>query len=108
MRVQFSVTTGKDAGACRSFDLQKNEPLVVGRAEDCDFPLWDEAASRRHASIEWNGEGLFVVDLDSSNGTVVNGEPITRRALNWGENVRIGETEFRIETEGIQRRETVI
>ncbi|MEM7260635.1 MAG: sigma 54-interacting transcriptional regulator [Planctomycetota bacterium] len=108
MQIRFTVLRGKDAGQIRRFRLEPGQQIVIGRHEDCDFPLWDEAASRRHALLELNGAQLTLVDLGSSNGTFVNGEPADRLPLSGGERVRIGETEVRIETEGFQKRETVV
>src|ERR1700719_4136686 len=52
-----------------------NRTCVVGRSLVCDFVLGDEAISRRHFFLRVNDEGdLLVGDLDSMNGTFINGE----------------------------------
>ena len=47
--------------------------LVIGRASDCDIVLDDPRISRRHALIRHHSEADILVDLDSANGTVING-----------------------------------
>lgn len=73
------------------------DPIVVGR-EGADVLLEDPEVSRRHARLipVENGD-LVVEDLDSSNGTWVNGERVEgRRSLVEGDRVRFGETVWRI------------
>jgi pSer/pThr/pTyr-binding forkhead associated (FHA) protein len=74
-------------------------PITVGRAEDNTLALnGDEYASNHHARVETQRDGVWVHDLDSTNGTFVNGEQIRGRArLHEGDTLRIGETEMRLE-----------
>jgi hypothetical protein len=65
---------------------------VIGRAEDCDLRLADPGASRRHAELRRDGDRVTVIDLRSTNGTVVNGETIERAELHDGDELVIGET----------------
>ncbi|MCA8959958.1 MAG: sigma 54-interacting transcriptional regulator [Planctomycetes bacterium] len=106
--VRLTVLRGKDAGQVRRFRMESGDQVVIGRHEDCDLPLWDESASRRHALLEISGGALRIVDLGSSNGLYVNGVAKERASLTGGERIRIGETEVRVETEGFQKRETVV
>ncbi|MCP4359807.1 MAG: FHA domain-containing protein, partial [Chloroflexi bacterium] len=46
---------------------------VIGRQEGADIVLDDQMVSRRHAQIECTDEGCTITDLDSSNGTKLNG-----------------------------------
>jgi diguanylate cyclase (GGDEF)-like protein len=76
-------------------------PLVVGRGEEASFRLHDDSASRTHAWFGWDEatEQYQVRDLQSTNGTLANGELIRGpRALNHGDRVEVGETllEFRM------------
>ena len=65
--------------------------IECGRAIQTDIPLDDEAVSRRHARISWNGMGYVVRDLGSTNGTFVNGEKISGRArLSEGDRILVG------------------
>jgi hypothetical protein len=75
-------------------------PLSVGRSEENSLVLeGDGFASARHARVEAGRDGIWLVDLGSTNGTQVNGERIEgRRRLREGDVVRIGDTELRLET----------
>jgi hypothetical protein len=66
--------------------------LTIGRSDENDVVLHDGRVSRRHARIVADGEGFAVVDLDSSNGTFVDGVRVTRRRLVPGETIVVGDT----------------
>jgi hypothetical protein len=66
--------------------------LVLGRVAACDIVVDDNKASRRHARLIVEGGVVEIEDLDSSNGTLLNGNPVTRRMLRDGDEVRIGKT----------------
>ena len=67
-------------------------PVVVGRRESCDITLPDANMSRRHARLEPQKSGWLVTDLDSTNGTFVNGDRISARKLENGDSVKFGAT----------------
>ncbi len=72
----------------------KHRKQIIGRAPDCAIQLFDERVSRQHAKIwERNGQA-FVRDLDSRNGTFVDGERVTRCALLSGKSLRIADITF--------------
>ena len=52
------------------------DSLLVGRSAECDLPVKDPFVSRKHLKISRKGERIFIKDLNSRNGTFVNGEPI--------------------------------
>jgi pSer/pThr/pTyr-binding forkhead associated (FHA) protein len=67
------------------------ERLVVGRSPEADVRLEDEAVSWNHLEIERRGEVLMATDLDSRNGTALNGEPLDRsRRLRDGDTLIVG------------------
>jgi len=66
--------------------------MVVGRGGNCDLVIRDLAASRQHLKIHKMANGYECRDLDSRNGTQVNGEPIAVHQLNDGDEIRIGNT----------------
>jgi hypothetical protein len=68
--------------------------VVVGRLRACDICVEDVNASRQHAAFEPEGRGWVVVDLGSTNHTLVNGEPIERARLTDGDVVTVGITEL--------------
>ncbi len=70
-----------------------------GRDPDVDLTLDDPGVSRRHASLRAEGQTAIVTDLDSSNGTFVNGEPVTTPLrLRGGDRVQIGASTLEIDT----------
>jgi pSer/pThr/pTyr-binding forkhead associated (FHA) protein len=73
--------------------------VILGRAPENDLVLdTDEFASVQHAKIEPRRDGVWVEDLESTNGTFVNGVKLTRpRKLASGDVIRVGETDLRYE-----------
>jgi predicted component of type VI protein secretion system len=81
--------TGAD-GAPRSAPLPSGR-TVVGRDPDADVHIDDEAVSWNHLEIENRGGALMATDLDSRNGTALNGEPLDRpRRLRDGDTLTVG------------------
>lgn len=74
-----------------------DEPVRIGRLPDCAIPLSDSQASRHHAEVHRSEHGFAVVDLDSLNGTSVNGVVIHEKDLEDGDVITIGETAIRYE-----------
>lgn len=70
--------------------------VVVGRARDADYSVDDPNVSRRHAVLYWEGDQLFVKDLDSTNGTYVNGRPVTAGQLVDGDMLTVGNSEISV------------
>lgn len=66
--------------------------LTIGRVAGCDVVIDDTKASRKHARIVVEGSVAEVQDLDSSNGTLLNGKPVQKRVLRPGDEIRIGTT----------------
>ncbi|MFL5342602.1 MAG: SpoIIE family protein phosphatase [Gemmataceae bacterium] len=69
------MTVLRDANGGREYPLTKSS-LTLGRAGDCDLHLNVPSVSSRHALLLRSGEGWFLSDLGSSNGTFVNGQRI--------------------------------
>ena len=69
------------------------ERLTMGRATECDVLLATPEVSRRHAMLVREGERFEVRDLESINGTFVNGEKISRRTLQVGDVIRVEDFE---------------
>jgi len=76
-----------------SFDIYLDDKLKVhvGRADDCDVLIEDDEASRNHCRIELTPGGFVLTDLDSSNGTAVNGRPVTQHPMRDGDEIAIGD-----------------
>ena len=83
--------TGPRSG--ESFPLEKGG-IVAGRDEDAGIALSDAIVSRHHARLCSEGDGWAVVDLDSKNGTFVNGVPVRRRTLRPGDWIQMGKSVF--------------
>ena len=63
-----------------------DEPVVIGRLPENDVALADQNLSRRHAEVRRNGNDFVIVDLNSTNGTKVNGTWVTgERRLHDGD-----------------------
>jgi hypothetical protein len=70
---------------------------TIGRSRECDIVVQDSNASRLHAEIRHIGLDYFIVDSNSTNGTIVNGQHIRRHALANGDRILIGTTELIVE-----------
>jgi predicted component of type VI protein secretion system len=65
-------------------------PVTIGREDDNSVRLNDERVSRFHAKIQEDGGRIILTDLDSTNGTRVNGHPVQMRVLQVGDQLSIG------------------
>jgi predicted component of type VI protein secretion system len=72
----------------------RGERMVIGRLKACDVCLGDANASRQHAAIESEGTGWALVDLGSTNGTLVNGAKVDRVRLRDGDVITVGISEL--------------
>jgi hypothetical protein len=87
--VTFRVLDGPDRG--RIFD-EMPTPLTIGREEGNSVQLNDERVSRFHLKIQEDQERLVLTDLESTNGTKVNGETTQLWVLRPGDVVSVGRT----------------
>jgi len=76
-----------------------NQVVSVGRAPDNDVVVSDPATSGRHGRIEVRGGAFWISDLGSTNGTLVNGEPVIERQLSNGDLIAIGQNTIRFTLE---------
>jgi dipeptidyl aminopeptidase/acylaminoacyl peptidase len=72
-----------------------NEMITLGRAPDNDIVVGDPATSGHHGRIELRGVNFWLSDLGSTNGTLVNGEPVIERQLSDGDLIAIGQNSIR-------------
>ncbi|MBT3193274.1 MAG: FHA domain-containing protein [Verrucomicrobia bacterium] len=83
------------SGALSGQQVEIDEgPVVLGRGESADIPLNDGAASSLHARLMPENGDWQIVDLDSSNGTEVNGSAVTSQVLSHQDIVTIGGSQF--------------
>ena len=92
-----SVVQGPDAGSRTAIDATVGVRVLVGKGPACDLRLSDPLVSRRHASFEVTRSSLRVTDLESTNGTAVNGVPIDAAYVGAGDRVRMADTVLLVE-----------
>ncbi|HYD42266.1 MAG TPA: GGDEF domain-containing protein [Anaeromyxobacter sp.] len=90
------VVQGPAAGARVALERE----VVIGRDPRCELPIGAADVSRRHARIVPDADGHKVVDLGSTNGTWVNGHPITTRKLVPGDRIELGSCVLRYLRQG--------
>lgn len=89
----LQVVQGEQLGATI---VVENDQMVIGRGEDADLSVPDTAMSREHACFWRQGDSLVVTDLNSLNGTFVEGDRISRpRKLRQGDRVTVGRVTLR-------------
>lgn len=86
----FIVISGSSAGSM--FKMTSRE-MLIGRSKDVDVCIEEEDVSRKHAQVEERSDGQIVItDLNSTNGTFVNGKKIEQHVLNDGDRIQIAST----------------
>ncbi len=96
MPITLTVTTGPHAG--REFTFDGHDNFIVGRAKAAQFrlPMKDQYFSRNHFLVEVNPPLCRLLDLNSTNGTLVNGKPVTSIELHDGDTIEAGDTTLRV------------
>ncbi len=79
-----------EGGIPRSCEI--GDEAVLGRGEGATVRLGDLASSKSHAHLVHDASGWRLVDLDSRNGTFVNGERVQQVPLQSGDRIQIGTT----------------
>jgi Protein of unknown function (DUF3662)/FHA domain len=70
---------------------------MIGRSRRCDVVLPDPNTSRQHAEVRREGDAYVIIDLDSTNGVLVNRRAVKRAVLQDGDRIELGATELRFE-----------
>ena len=73
--------------------------LTLGREKGNLIQLVQRGISRRHVMIKWTGDGYRLMDLQSTNGTLVNGQRITDQQLAVGDTIKIGDVTLQLAAE---------
>lgn len=84
----------------RSHEL-KVDKTTIGRVEDNAFQIAEPSVSSHHCEILLRGDDVVVKDLNSTNGTFINGEKISESVLKLGQTLRLGQIELQLLTEGM-------
>jgi len=83
--------------AGRTYEL-KVDKTTVGRVSDNTFEIPESSVSSHHAEILLRGNDVIIRDLDSTNGTFINGEKVTEAVLKPGQILKLGTVEMRLES----------
>ncbi len=81
-------------GSTREVRLDASGSATIGRSPECDLPIDDTQASRRHCTVIKVQSGYEMTDLGSTNGTTVNGQLVKKKKLYHGDVIRIGVAEI--------------
>jgi len=76
----------------------KADKTTVGRLEDNAFQISEPSVSSHHCELTQRGTDLLVKDLNSTNGTFINGEKVAEAVLKPGQILRLGQVEMRLES----------
>ncbi|MCX7722998.1 MAG: FHA domain-containing protein [Verrucomicrobiae bacterium] len=96
MAVPARLVIQDSNGAAQVIQLKKGLNRL-GRSAANDFVIVDPSVSRLHCEIEVRDDGMFVRDLDSSNGTFVDGQPVSRAQLHPGQTLQLGSVRMIVE-----------
>jgi len=75
----------------RDFKIMRPQ-IFIGRSRDCDFPINDVHVSAKHVSLKAKDNAFHLTDLDSSNGTYLNGQEISKSEVRDNDLIKIGNT----------------
>ena len=81
----------------RSCEL-KLDKTTIGRVDDNTFQIAEASVSSHHCEILMRGSEVVVKDLNSTNGTFINGEKISESVLKPGQTLRLGQIELKLDT----------
>jgi len=82
----------------RTHDL-KEEKTTIGRVEDNTFQIAEPSVSSHHCEVFLRGNDVIIKDLNSTNGTFINGEKVSESPIKPGQILRLGQVEMRLETD---------
>jgi pSer/pThr/pTyr-binding forkhead associated (FHA) protein len=77
------------------------DKTTIGRVDDNTFQIADPSVSSHHCEVLLRGSDVFIKDLNSTNGSFINGEKIGESVLNPGQTLRLGQIELQLLTEGM-------
>ena len=94
----------REGASTKEYELDQ-EIITIGRKSDNDICIEDQAVSGNHAKILTILNDSFIEDLDSTNGTLVNGEKISKYALQNGDKITLGKHELEYANEAAEAGE---
>nr|WP_294677421.1 FHA domain-containing protein [uncultured Blautia sp.] len=94
--IRIWISNGRDMPKQMDYILKGS--AIIGRATQCDIYCDDPMMSKQHFALEYEGGNIYITDLQSRNGTRVNGRPIQERyRLQSHDEITAGNLKFRIE-----------
>lgn len=90
-----AITLVLEDGSNRTYSLRPGSN-VIGRGQDAQFRLPDTGVSRRHVEVRWDGQNAMLQDLNSTNGTTVNGLTVSSWNLADGDRIRLGHSDITV------------
>jgi pSer/pThr/pTyr-binding forkhead associated (FHA) protein len=99
LRAKLVVLTGTQKG--HEFPITQAR-TIIGRGEDSTIAISDPSMSRHHAELVYGAAEFRVRDLDSSNGTLLNGSVVEEYAIRNGDKLTMGETIVRFQVERLE------
>lgn len=95
--VEFFLTVQVKKGAPETMKLRMQGSFIVGRSKICNLYFDDQQMSRQHFALEWKNDDMYVTDLQTTNGTKVNGMPIHQQyRLQKNDKISAGSVDMRI------------
>ena len=92
--VTLAILAGTNQG--QMITVNSGETVTVGRSSSLEISILDPRMSRNHFCLEGAGPEWEIRDLDSLNGTIVNGTSVKQKCLRQGDIVMAGDTKFQI------------
>jgi len=86
-----------DGHAGRSYELT-TEKVTIGRVEDNTFQIAEASISSHHCEVFLRGSDVVIKDLNSTNGTFINGDKISESVLKPGQTLRLGQVDLKLDT----------
>ena len=90
---KLKVVAGTDTG---QLTYLESPITLIGREEECHITLDDARVSNRHAMVYFASGEFRVRDLNSTNGSLLNGSPLSECAFTDGDDLRVGKTVLRL------------
>ena len=90
------LEAGKDAADQATFRIQPGSVKTIGRSPGAEFILDAPLVSRLHCQLSAGDDAIAVKDLDSTNGTFVNGKRVQAGTLRDGDLLKVGRVELRV------------